>query len=129
MEKLDHTDYSLANLAGVSMPDNHDSPGARFLLGVQDAVNESITWTLEHGEELVDQEDTAHEIADNAVPIYTYEKWQTFVDLAAWQEDPTDLGYDGSNMDKAADVCLYVIAERLALVLFEEVANAEEESP
>jgi hypothetical protein len=47
--------------------------------------------------------------------------WSEFTDLAAYQEDPTEYGVDGSDMEQSARVCLYIIAERLATALFDEV--------
>jgi hypothetical protein len=35
----------------------------------------------------------AAEIADYCVPVYTHNLWVTFVDLAAYSEDVSDLGY------------------------------------
>ena len=113
--------YALANLADCATPDTPTSAGAAFLLGVQQTVRDDY-----ERDDLND--DTAHEIADAAVPTYTGDLWRTFVDLAAYQEDPTELGVeDGSDMDQAARVCLYMIAERLASALIEEIREADDD--
>jgi hypothetical protein len=117
---LTHNAYELANMADVSCPDSPESPGAKFLLGVQDDVNDSAD-SLDS-----DVSDTAHMIADAAVPIYTYEKWQTFVDLAAWQEDMDEFGQP-EDMDQASNWALYAIANRLAYALLEELQEQSSE--
>jgi hypothetical protein len=67
-----------------------------------------------------DDSDAVGEMADGAVPVYTADVWRTFVDLGAWAEDPTELGVDGSDMEQAAKVCLYLIGERLASTLLDD---------
>lgn len=120
------TSWQLAKLAGCSDPDAHDgigfgdapgtvedaigSPGAQFLRNVEDDVNDR---------DEVD-EDTAHEIADANVPVYTHELWQTFVDIAAYNEDVTELaGEVPDDLSKVASIALYMIAERLASALIQ----------
>lgn len=107
--------YRLAGMAECASPDSPDSPGVRFLLRVASDFAERVA----DGEEYDDDAayDMAHEVADAAVPIYTHERWVTFVDLAAYNEDPSELGADASDMTELAGVCLYLIAERLVRVL------------
>lgn len=112
----EHSIFTLARLAECGDPDSSDSPGARFLEYVQDRVNEA----REYGE--LDQ-DRIHEIADGAPDVYTHKLWAEFVDLEAYNEDPTDLGCDGTNMTQAAAVCLYIIAERLANALIADLED------
>lgn len=117
--------YELSRLADCGEPDKPDSLGAQFLLGVQDAVNEALT----PGNVYEEGNDAAHEIADNAVPVYTYIKWQTFVDLCAWQEDLDDwIGSGTKDIDDLSNIALYIIAERLAMLLFEEASQPDVES-
>lgn len=101
--------YELAGMAGCPSPDSLTSPGARFLDGIAAHVLESRD----------EGEDAAAYIADAAVPVYTCDIWATFTDLAAWQEDLSELGDDGRDLTKSASLALYVIAERLASVLIE----------
>lgn len=113
------TAWQLARMAGCSDPDSDSSPGAQFLNSIESDVLERI----EDNDGQWD-DDYAYEIADNAVPIYTYNLWTTFVDLGAWAEDPTELGNDGSDMEASARVCLYMIANRLAYAVAAEHEDA-----
>lgn len=108
MQHLYRNVWQLANLAGCAEPEGATSPGARFLKLVEASTVEAV----EYNGGAWDSE-MAHEIADGCVPVYTHQRFQIFVDLAAYREDPTELGADGSDMTEAAGVCLYLIAERL----------------
>ena len=117
--------YELASAADCLMPDTPTSAGAEWLSSVRDDVLVEV-----HGVAAEDfnrlTEDTANEIADSAVPIYTGQKWATFVDLGAYQEDVSEL-IDTQDFDKMSDVALYAIAERLVGALLAELAEAIEE--
>lgn len=115
------TPWRLARMAGCYDPDSETSAGATFLREVYDAA------TSERDQYDSDDSDAAHEIADGAVPIYTHAVWATFVDLGAYREDPTELGYDGSDMEQAAKVCLYMIAERLAVAAMEQASETDDD--
>lgn len=118
--------YHLSGDADCSSPDSHTSPGALMLLSVRDSVIEAI----EYAPAILDDDewhDMTHDIADQAPDVYAHTKWAEFVDLAAYNEDPSDLGAESDDMDKAASVCLYIIAERLAGALFSELAEADNE--
>ena len=114
------TPYELARMAGCSDPDGVDSPGAQFLRDVWHAA------TRDRDAYADDVSDAAHDIADSAVPVYTRDVWATFTDLGAWAEDPSELGYDASDMEQAAKVCLYLIGQRLAGLLLMTSAEYEE---
>lgn len=116
-----YTAYRLANMADCACPDNSESPGALFLRSIAFDYAER----KEYGE--VD-EDTAHEIADGAPSIYTYTRWQQFVDLGAWQEDLDELGGPTNDMEQNAGVCLYLIAARLVAALAAEDEDEDEDS-
>ena len=125
--ELTNNAHELAYMASVTSPDSATSPGADFLLSVQDSVNEA--WSYNNDEPgPYGWDDTAHEIADSAVPIYTYQKRLTFTDLAAWQEDLSEWEQPGQDMDQLSSLALYMIAERLAYALFEELAESVEDS-
>jgi hypothetical protein len=118
--------YELANDADVTTPDSPESHGATFLLSVQDAVLEAIEYNREQYGEVSgdDLRDNVSDIIDGLVPIYTYQKWMTFVDLAAWQEDASEMfGSDVVKVDEAldqlSDIALNQIADRLAYRLIE----------
>lgn len=111
---MTHGVYKLADMAGAASPDSKTSPGAEFLTGVAESFQEAVDngWF---------DEDSVHEIADGAVPVYTHEMWKTFVDLAAWQED---VEHDDLDMTAQAGMALYQIAQRLVEAL---AAEREEE--
>lgn len=99
--------FELAGLAGVSLPDRSDSPGALFLVGVRDEV-------VDHWDGL--SPDLLHQIAEDAAAVSTYEMWQQFVDLEGWQFDVTDLIGDrisGRELTEHVKVVLYAVADRL----------------
>lgn len=121
-DAVERQPYALARLADCSSPDNETSPGAEFLMSVAYQIAEAIDWADEHNDGNL-EEDAGSEIADNAVPIYTHDLWATFVDLAAYNEDPTELGADASDMEQSARACLYMIAQRLAAALIEEASK------
>ena len=112
--------WELARMADCASPDDEHSPGATFLLGVQADMAERVAWAADN-DEVVD-EDVVSEVAGGAVPVYTHELWQAFVDLCAYAEDISDYGTDAADMTATAGVALYCIAERLAFAL-----RAEEE--
>jgi hypothetical protein len=121
------THYSLANnAADISSPDSDTSPGAKFLGRVRDSVIESLEWKVEHdtdgdlAQAARALREDSHELADGAVPVYTYERWQTFVDLTAWQVDITEFG-ETEDMTSAAGVALYEVARVLTDALCEYV--------
>jgi hypothetical protein len=103
--------YELARIAECASPDAPDSPGARFLVGIADAVEEA-----REGDSDID--DLAHEVADAAVPVYTHRLWMTFVDLGAYDEADEDGAAVASladgNPSNYAGAMLYYIARRLA---------------
>lgn len=132
------TSWHLARLADCYDPDAHDglgfepeferpegykaSPGAEFLRRIEEDVLERLAdGTLD------EDGDAIHEIADSAVPIYTHDLWTTFTDLGAYNEDPSELGAESDDMTRAAGVCLYLIAERLARAIAEDEISSEDE--
>lgn len=122
----DMTVYALANLADCNLAGTA-TDGEQFLTGVRDAVVEAQEWAIAH-HEATDLYDLAHEVADSAVPVYTYHLWHTFVDVGAFSEDVTDCGMeDVSDLDNVARTALYMIAERLAAALFGQLADEADE--
>jgi hypothetical protein len=115
--------YELARLAECASPDAPDSPGARFLLDIADAVAE-----LEPAQvaDLSDLDMLAHDVADGAVEgcPYSHDLWMTFVDLAAYREfdgiaSAAEAVADG-NPDGYAASMLYSIGYRLARRLLDK---------
>ena len=122
--------YSLAGMADCMSPDTLMSAGAVFLCDVRDAVLELIDGLDDFDgandfERLT--EDATHELADNAVPIYTAEKWSTFTDLGAWQTDVSDYVGGEEDLDKLGSIALYEIARTLADAILSEIADAVRE--
>jgi len=129
--------YHLSSDAGCATPDTLTSEGARLLTGVRDSVVELIEGLdIDDWHEAADGHDigslddrgAVSEIADGAPSIYTHTLWGQFVDLAAYNEDPTELGVEAGGIDaddlsRAAAMCLYIIADRLARSLLEEAAE------
>lgn len=105
--------YTLVRLADCSEPSDHDTPGARFLLGIAEHVAERA------GDD-DDRHDLAHEVADAAIPPYTVDIWAVFVDLQGWHEDTRDLGDDGGDLTRSATLALFMIGERLAAALLHD---------
>jgi hypothetical protein len=114
----------LPSPAGCMSPDSHESAGAQFLTGVRDAVTEA--WEAERFDRDSDHcdGDVVSEIADSAPPIYTHTRWQAFVDLGAYREEPEATDEWPADLTEAAGVALYQIAERLAYVLVQQLREA-----
>ena len=137
------TTWHLANLAGCGSPDRPDgigvsppadlstvapSPGALFLRSVADDLAERIAYVFADldpaGCDLTRElDEEVQGVADAAPSVYTFTRWQEFTDLAAWQEDATELGASADDLTAAAGIALYAIAERLALALVESWAE------
>lgn len=118
------TAYALAADADTHSPDSLTSVGAGFLDTVRVATLEAVENGSGVREE--DDSDTAHELADSCVPVYTYTTWQVFTDLCAWQEEDEagELAGDEPDMTRRAMIALYVIARRLVDALLSEVREA-----
>lgn len=129
-----HNPQQLADDAGCGNPDSPDSPGAKFLAGIArdvadyfDSAPDDRPDTFRSINAELTDGDGAHEIADGAVPAYTHERWQVFVDLGAYNEDPTEIGATADDLTEAAGVALYLIASRLVAALAQELAEALDE--
>ena len=118
--------YRLSLKADVASPDAVDSHGAQFLARVRDAF---VEW-VEYGRDAYDvqslderAQDDAFEQVDACVPVYTHQIWQTFIDLAAY-DDESAVECDGLTMTERASYVLESIAERLFVALAEEYVSA-----
>jgi len=120
-----HT-WTLQDLADCMAPDSKESAGAKFLANVRDDTLERVQGISMDDFER-ETEDLTHEIADAAVPVYTGEKWATFTDLGAYQEDVFESSGGSTDMDQLGSVALCMIAERLVSALLAELAEAIEE--
>lgn len=125
MDTETYNAYQLARMADVVSPDSDASPGAAFLLHVAGLTDDLLSDNP--GADIDTLSDSITEQADNAVPVYTHEKWQTFVDLCAYTEDVSEFG-PITDMENAADLALYMIAERLIhAVIKDRRANGDED--
>ena len=118
MTDLDLSAFELASIADCASPDSRESAGAIWLRQIQDYFNENFGSNVEY------PEDFAAQAADYMVPVYTHELWSIFVDLAAYREDVSELGFvvfDSTNPDRLPMTALYMIAERLVNALIEEL--------
>lgn len=122
--------FELARLAECGHPDAIDSAGAEFLASVLRAfieMAEDVEPEDFDREVIEDYSGIRHQAIDGSVPFITHQVWATFTDLAAYQEDPSELGYgtDGViEMERLAQVCLYLIADRLGAALADAVLSA-----
>jgi hypothetical protein len=123
--------WHLSHLVDVTSPDGQESPGAVFLRGIRDSVIEQVEYLVEAGEDVESAVESLRynggdsEIADGAVPIYTYLKWQTFTDLAAWEVDLAEITdvSEPMDLDKQSNLALYLIASNLVSILLDELAE------
>jgi hypothetical protein len=105
-----------------------DGHALKWVLSTADAALEAFTYAAENNEYL---DDVAHEVADAAVPVFTYSVWTVYYQLGAWNRQLTDYE-DALTQDPThnARVTLYDIALEIAnkvLADFEkerEYANA-----
>lgn len=123
LEEIKEWTYALSgkDMADCGDPDSCESAGMDFLTSVRNATVEGIEdGTFDPADGDRDNYDgEVHTIADNAPSIYTHTKWRQFVDLCAYQEEP-ESGEWGSDLDNAASVALYQIAERLVYAILQE---------
>lgn len=115
--------YALADRADCAPPDTHESVGAVFLARVRDDVLERVEDIAPEDFER-ETEDIGHEIADSAIPVMTYTKWQTFTDLGAWQTDVSDWLGGEEDLDTLGSYALYEIARTLTDAILTEIAEA-----
>jgi hypothetical protein len=112
-EQEEYSEYTLANMADVV---SAEGEAGAFLLQVRDSYWEYARYDADG---TTDWHDTAHEIADGAVPVYTSNLWETFVALRAWHEDVSEFG-PIEDMTRGAQIAIFMIAERLVMALAEE---------
>lgn len=114
--------FQLAQDVEVAAPDSATSPGARWLTSVYTDAVEAFTYARENDD---DEDDTRHEVADSAVPVYTAERWAVFTDLCAWQEDLTEFGDQTPDMTERAGLALYLIAHRVCRLALDNMARED----
>lgn len=114
------------DLAGCGTPDSSESAGATLLFDVRNGFVDYVT--AHPGVTADNARDAVFYIVDGAVSIYTHTKWQQFIDLQAYQEEP-ESGEDWpADLDKASDYALAQIADRLAYALIGAWEESQDEA-
>jgi hypothetical protein len=127
--------HRLARTADCSCPEGAERAGAAFL----DSLFSDFVCAAQNDLDVSGGDDARdirralerfewHETADGAVPLWTHQKWQTFVEIGAYDEDVSDL-VDSRKItgDDCANAAIYIIADRLLRALSEELADACDE--
>lgn len=121
LRKLEY--WTLAEMADCAAPHSNRTVGAAFLVDVRDAFVEEL--------ERFDREednDVIHEIASRAPDIYTYRRWQEFVDLGAWLEEPESGEWGTDELTDIAGIALFQIAERLCQALLNMLREEDDDT-
>ena len=108
---------SLANVSGI------DDAGLKYLTRVVEGVEEAYADYEGRPDEF---SDLIHEIVDSALSVYTYEIWETFIGLSAWEEDVSEYG-SPEDMTSAASWAISMIGERAANAIWHKLQEEEEE--
>jgi hypothetical protein len=105
--------YRILSDCDISTDSHEGSTWVRRVIGsVREAAAERAA-----GNDGRDWPDMIHEVADSAVPIYTYDIWEVFVGVRAYQwsaEVAQAFGDLSNDMEKAATIVLYYMAEQIA---------------
>lgn len=122
----DYSAYALSDsdLAGCGSPDSRESAGALLLTGTRDAFLKFVGSKPEATADDI-REDVSAVTAD-MVSIYPHERWQQFVDLAAYQEESETDEWPG-DLNDAATVALGQIIERMVFAFAQMIDDAEED--
>ncbi len=124
--------HNLAYRADCKSPSTDEGRG--FLTLTRDCLLERVTYYLadQDDDETPDwndfRDDVVWEVADGVVPVYTYDVWATFTDLAAYNEGCADYVPVDATMEDRARAALYLIAERLCHALIGELEAADEDT-
>jgi hypothetical protein len=122
----DYSPHALSgrDLADCGSPDTHESAGALLLTQTRDAFLRFIDSNPEATGE--DIRDDVSAITGDMVSVYTHERWQEFVDLAAYQEE-CEFGEWPADLSDAAGLALYQILDRMVSALARMIDDAEED--
>lgn len=120
--------HSLAGLVDeISYPAGEH--GEDYLTRVRDYTVDAVLYVVDEGdaEDILAEdylsEAPHHDVADAVVPVYTADVWRTFTDLGAWEVDTRDYIGDDADMTRKAEVALYVVAERLAAEILDDIVS------
>lgn len=103
--------YYMASIIDSASPSSLSSKGAELLDSLRYNVLEWLTMN--------DEPINVTQLADDAVPTYTHDIWETFTDLCAYHEDIEDWTHEGMSMTEQATMALYVIGERFVTTFCE----------
>lgn len=112
--------------ADCASPDSPESPGADFLTSVRNETLDLLESLEDWDPGTINDDGSVNEIANGAPDTYTTRMWAQFHDLEANFEEP-ELGQWPDDLDNAAGVALYQIAERLAWAIIRDVHEWREE--
>lgn len=122
--------WEMANSIDVRVSRLHDdtgalSDGADMLDTVRRCVVDQLTYAGDIDTDKL--RDDAHEIADGAVPVYTYRIFSAVVDLCAFDEDIEGVSGDtAQSFERMAQLSLYVIANNLVHAFADFIDEAVE---
>jgi hypothetical protein len=125
-EIRDYSAYALSDsdLADCGSPDTRESAGALLLTRTRDAFLEFIDSNPEATAD--DIREDISTITGDMVSIYTHERWQQFVDLAAYQEE-SETGEWPTDLNDTAAAALYQIIERMVFRFADMIEKIEED--
>src|SRR5436190_19201503 len=102
----------LADLAESLMPE--EAEGEDFLNKVKEAV---VRQYENFNGQIEDEAGFTFDIANSAPSDFVKQRWREFVDLGAYNEEPEVTDNWPRNLNEAAGVALYQVAERLVYAL------------
>jgi len=111
--------YDLSKNAGLSTPDSPTSPGGKWLIDVWNRIE----WMLDEKDDYSwdELQDRIYEEADSAVPVYTHNLWEVWIDLQGYNHPETYENYMVAHMgemlikdlDKIPQASLYDAARSM----------------
>lgn len=118
----------IASLSEVADPDNAFSAGAEFVKALRDDLLNTLDYQDDPVEWLTDGRERADDYAatrgDQMVGeiVRTHERWETFVDLCAYDTDYGDyLGEGWTSLDDLRDIALSVTATQVMRALLKHI--------
>lgn len=115
--------YEISSLANISSPDEKTSLGAVWLLGIVDAVRESLGYLFDDNGDV--ETDAVNSVADSMVPTHTYDTWKIFLDLAGWAEEhPKGSGqWPEGDPTQNANLVLYGMVESIINAMVDNMSE------
>lgn len=122
----DHSAYALSDrgLADCASPNSRESAGALLLTRTRDAFLEFVESNPDATAD--DIRNDIRTITADMVSIYPHERWQQFIDLAAYQEE-SEIGQWPSDLTETASAALYQIIDRMVYRFADLIADIDED--